>query len=190
MNTITKTKINKIKWTSADLELLPENNRYEIIEGELYMTRAPHWKHQDTIGIIYSLLQNWSQQTKLGKAIINPGIIFSDTDNVIPDLVWISQERLDISVDNSGHLINAPELIIEVLSQSQNDRRRDRENKLKLYSNRGVEEYWIVDWKLKQVEIYRRNEGKLELKLTLLNNDEITSSLLPNFSCNINRFFD
>ena len=38
---------DKLLWTSADLELLPDNgNRYEIINGELYVTRAPHWKHQ------------------------------------------------------------------------------------------------------------------------------------------------
>ena len=36
-----------VRWTSTDLELLPDNgNRYEIINGELFVTRAPHWKHQ------------------------------------------------------------------------------------------------------------------------------------------------
>lgn len=84
MNTITETKI---KWTSADLELLPDNNnRYEIIDGELEMTRAPHWKHQNTEGRIYWALQAWCLKTGLGNAIINPGVIFTDADNVIPDL--------------------------------------------------------------------------------------------------------
>ncbi|WP_013320595.1 Uma2 family endonuclease [Gloeothece verrucosa] len=37
----------KVRWTTADLDLLPDNgNRYEIIEGELFVARAPHWKHQ------------------------------------------------------------------------------------------------------------------------------------------------
>lgn len=184
------TTINQIKWTSVDLELLPEsNNHYEIIDGELYMTRAPHWKHQKTISRIVTFLENWSIETGLGTPIINPGLIFSDTDNVIPDLVWISRERLEVSVDESGHLINTPELIVEVLSEKQNDIRRDKEIKLKLYSNRGVQEYWIVDWRLRQVEIYRRHQGKLQLTLTLIDNEEITSPLLPNFACRINLFF-
>jgi hypothetical protein len=38
------------RWNSADLELLPDNgNRYEIIDGELLVTRAPHWQHQNVI---------------------------------------------------------------------------------------------------------------------------------------------
>jgi Uma2 family endonuclease len=180
----------KIRWTAADLELLPENsNRYEIIDGELEVTRAPHWKHQSTIVKISTVLESWSRITRLGETIINPGVIFSDNDNVIPDVVWISQERLAISVDDSGHLTAAPELIVEVLSEGVNDIRRDKEAKLKLYSNRGVQEYWIADWRLKQLEIYRRNQGKLELVITLLNNDQITSPLLPDFSGNLNQIF-
>jgi Uma2 family endonuclease len=190
MNTITETNINQIKWTTSDLELLPENdNRYEIIDGELEMTRSPHWQHQKTIVRISTKLENWSIETGVGTTIINPGIIFGDNDNVIPDLIWISQERLNISVDNSGHFTSAPELIVEVLSESLSDIRRDKESKLKLYSNRGVQEYWIADWRLQQLEVYRRNQGKLELVMTLLNEDQITSPLLPDFSCNINQFF-
>jgi Uma2 family endonuclease len=187
MNTITETKI---KWTTTDLELLPESsNRYEIIEGELEVTRAPHWKHQDAILAIGMALQNWSIKTGLGRAIINPGVIFGEHDNVIPDLVWMSQETLAVGVDESGHFITAPELIVEVLSESISDIRRDKETKLKLYSNRGVEEYWIADWRSKKLEVYRRNQGKLELVVTLLNNDEITTPLLPNFSAKISQFF-
>lgn len=183
--------INKIKWTTSDLELLPENgDRYEIIDGELYMTRAPHWKHQTVIARITNVLVSWSNQTKLGTTIINPGIIFGDNDNVIPDLIWISNKRLESSVDESGHFTNAPELIIEVLSQKTNDIKRDKETKLKLYSNRGVREYWIVNWQLKEVETYLRNDAKLTLVNTLINDDLITSELLPNFSCKISEFFE
>lgn len=188
---MTVTTETKIKWTSADLELLPENSdRYEIIDGELYMTRAPHWKHQTAIARITKVFVSWSDQTKLGKTIINPGIIFTDNDNVIPDLIWISNQRLESSVDESGHFTNAPELIVEVLSQKPKDIKRDKETKLKLYSNRGVREYWVVDWQLKEVEIYRRSEGKLTLITTLINDDIITSELFHNFSCKVSYFFE
>lgn len=181
---------NKLKFTTRDLELLPDsNNKYEIIDGELYMTRALHWKHQTTITRIARFLDSWSQKTGLGITIINPGLIFGENDNVIPDLVWISKERLAISVDNSGHLTNAPELIVEVLSESKKDIERDKDTKLKLYSNRGVQEYWIVDWRLQEMEIYRREEGKLVLIETRLINDKITSALLPEFSCIVRDIF-
>lgn len=47
----------RVRWTTADLELLPDNgNRYEIIDGELLVTRVPHWSHQRTCGRIFSIL--------------------------------------------------------------------------------------------------------------------------------------
>ena len=180
----------ELRWTTADLELLPDNgNRYEIIEGELFVTRAPHWKHQLTCGRIFSALDTWSQSTGLGQAAIAPGIIFSDADNVIPDIVWASNERLAVLLDNAGHLTAAPELVVEVLSSGTENERRDREAKLKLYASRGVQEYWIADWRLQQVEVYRRENATLKLVATLLTNDEINSPLLPGFACPVSRFF-
>ncbi|WP_442943827.1 Uma2 family endonuclease [Nostoc sp.] len=55
----------RVRWTTADLELFPDNgNRYEIIDGELFVTKAPHWKHQKTCVRISTSLDNWSQITK------------------------------------------------------------------------------------------------------------------------------
>ncbi|MGV0107618.1 Uma2 family endonuclease [Nostoc sp. DSM 114160] len=60
----------RIRWTSADLELLPDNgNRYEIIDGELFVTRAPHWGHQKAIANICGELRTWSLSTGLGEAV-------------------------------------------------------------------------------------------------------------------------
>ncbi len=183
--------INSIRWTSADLELLEadEWKRYEIVDGELFVTRAPHIGHQDAIGQIYTELLLWSRATGLGKPFITPGVIFTDADNVIPDVIWISQQRLAMILDDEGHLTGTPELIVEVLSPGSTNERRDREAKLKLYSLKGVQEYWIVDWRLRQVEIYRRENVQLQAIATLLGTDEITSPLLPEFRCKIERFF-
>lgn len=180
----------RVRWTTSDLELLPESsNRYEIIDGDLFVTRAPHWQHQTASGNAYAELRTWSLETGLGKAAMAPGLIFSDADNVIPDVVWISQERLALAMDESGHLTAAPELVIEVLSAGAENERRDREAKLKLYSARGVQEYWILNWRLQQVEVYRRQQAMLRLVTTLLDTETITSALLPNFACPVSQFF-
>jgi Uma2 family endonuclease len=172
----------RVRWTTADLELLPDNgNRYEIVDGELFVTRAPHWKHQRACGRIFSELDAWSQSIGLGQAAINPGIIFTDADNVIPDVVWASHERLAVLLDDAGHLTAAPELIVEVLSLGEEQERRDRDAKLKLYSARGVREYWIVNWRLQQIEVYRREQVVLKLTATLFSRDELTCPLLPGF---------
>lgn len=180
----------RVRWTSADLELLPESsNRYEIIDGELFVTRAPHWKHQKAANRVGSVLDAWSLSTGLGETVQAPGVIFSDADNVIPDVVWISNERLSNGLDEAGHLTLAPELVVEVLSLGAQNERRDREAKLKLYSERGVQEYWILDWRSQQVEIYRRQQALLKLVYTLLANDTLTSPLLPGFTCTVDRLF-
>jgi Uma2 family endonuclease len=182
---------DRVRWTIADLELLAtdEWKRYEIIDGELFVTRAPHIGHQDAGGNIYVELTIWSRASGLGKPILAPGMIFSDADNVIPDVVWISNQRLAQVVDAQGHLTGAPELIVEVLSEGVSNERRDREAKLKLYSTKGVQEYWIVDWRTQQIEVYQRQNAQLVQVATLFANDTISSPLLPGFSCQIKQFF-
>lgn len=181
---------DRVRWTTADLELLPDNgHRYEIIDGELFVTRAPHWNHQKTCVRISTALDTWSQSTGLGEVTLAPGIIFADADNVIPDVVWATNERLAVLLDDAGHLTAAPELIVEVLSAGVENERRDRETKLKLYSARGVQEYWIVDWRLQQIEVYRRDNAVLRLIATLFSNDELNETLLPGFSCPVGRIF-
>ncbi len=186
-----QTVSDQVRWTTSDLELLAadEWKRYEIIDGELFVTRAPHWRHQRTIGNVYLELEIWSRSSKLGEPITTPGIIYTDTDNVIPDVVWISRERLAQLLDDEGHLRGAPELIVEVLSPGTTNERRDREAKLKLYSSTGVQEYWIANWQLQQLEVYRREDAQLKLIATLLADDEITSPLLPDFCVQVQRFF-
>ncbi|NMF83514.1 Uma2 family endonuclease [Nodosilinea sp. P-1105] len=181
---------NRIRWTTADLALFSDDGkRYEIIDGELIVTRAPRWSHQEVTGRIFAALDNWCQDTGLGRAAINPGIIFTDEDNVIPDVVWASNERLDVLMDEAEHLTGAPELVVEVLSPGKKDEQRDRQLKLKLYSQQGVQEYWIVDQTLRQVQVYRRDYAVLTLVVTLQGADSLTSPLLPDFACPLRRIF-
>ncbi len=187
---MSQTTDDRVRWTTSDLELLPESsNRYEIIDGELFVTRAPHWGHQKVSGNTYAELRNWSISTGLGETVQAPGVIFSDADNVIPDVVWISNERLAHGLDAAGHLTLAPELIVEVLSAGVENERRDREVKLKLYAERGIQEYWILDWRSQQVEVYRRQQALLKLVYTLFSGDTLASPLLPEFNCRVQRLF-
>jgi len=182
---------SQVKWTSADLELLPEDGkRYEIIDGELFVTRAPHWQHQNTCINFCIVLKAWSKSTDLGYVVMGAGVIFGDNDDVIPDVVWVSKARYNSLIDQAGHLLGAPELVIEVLSAGKENERRDREVKLKLYSSRGVLEYWIGDWRTQQIEVYRRENGVLKLQMTLYATDSLTSPLLPDFSCPLAQIFD
>lgn len=176
----------QVRWTTADLEGFPDNgNRYEIIDGELFVARVPHLDHQDVAGLIYAELLRWSLQSGLGRPFITPGIIFSESNNVIPDVIWISYERRLQLTDSLGHLTGAPELIVEVLSNTEKDKKRDSETKLKLYSIQGVSEYWIADREQQLIEVYRRENGILKKVMTLFKADYLMSPLLQGFSCEV-----
>jgi Uma2 family endonuclease len=183
--------VEQVRWTVRDLEVLPqsEGTRYELINGELFVTRSPHRKHQQISGKIFAALDAWSEASGLGEAILAPGIIPSDADNVIPDVVWVSTARLAQIEDEAGHLTGFPELIVEVISPGEANIRRDREAKLKLYSIQGVQEYWIVDRFTQRLEVYRRDQGQLGLVATLLADDQLSSPLLPGLASPIRRFF-
>jgi len=178
------------KFTSADLLLMPDDGkRYEVIEGELYVSRQPGLDHQYTCVRFAYFLEAWNDRTGLGMIYFAPGLIFAEDDDVAPDLVWISLDRLAIARGEDNKLHAAPELVIEVLSPGAANQQRDRETKLKLYSRRGVLEYWIADWQRQQVEVYCRDNARLALAATLMRDDELTSPLLPGFSCKVSALF-
>ncbi|MGF1491345.1 MAG: Uma2 family endonuclease [Microcoleaceae cyanobacterium] len=181
-----------IRWTVRDLDVMPDDGgwkRYEIIDGERLVTRAPHIRHQSAAGKIHVRLEIWSEETELGSAFQTPGVVFSHTDAVIPDVVWISKARLTHGIDEAGHLIATPELMVEILSPGERNEQRDKEFKRKLYSLHGVQEYWIVNWQLQTVEVYRRSNLQLELVGTLLSEDSLQSPILPGFLMPIAKVF-
>ncbi len=179
-----------LRWTSHDLELLPDDGkRYEIVDGELYVSKQPHLYHQIVCGNVFNLLKVWSDQTQTGMPIFTPGVIFADDDDVVSDVVWISYERLATSFQEDGKLHSSPELVVEVLSPGSTNERRDREVKLKLYSRRNAKEYWVVNWQERSLEVYRRENAALTLDKTLDEADVLQSPLLPGFSCKVSQLF-
>ncbi|MBM2810955.1 MAG: hypothetical protein HW416_1714 [Chloroflexi bacterium] len=175
------------RFTSADLERMPEIEgvRYEIIDGDLFVSRQPDENHQYVCTVLVVALHSWNNETGAGLTVTSPGLVFSEDNDVIPDLTWISHERRALARDDKGHYRIAPELVVEVLSPGTVNERRDRELKLDLYSRQGVQEYWIADWRQHLVEIYRRKDGDLKLVASLSDGSVIDSPLLPGFACQV-----
>src|SRR5213592_1294498 len=98
------------RWTSRDLESLPDDGTlYEIIDGELYMSTQPHFYHQFVCSELLGELWNWNRTANLGRAVFAPGLIFAEDDDVAPDVVWISNDRLSASLKADGKFHDAPE---------------------------------------------------------------------------------
>ena len=87
-------------------------------------------------------------------------------------------------------MLGAPELVVEALSPGASNERRDRETKLRLYSTYGVQEYWILDWRVRTVEVYRRGDTGLHRVAVLRIDDTLTSPLLPGFTLPVGRLFE
>ena len=173
--------------TIEDLDAMPEDgNRYELIEGELFVSRAPGLTHQRIVRRLLVAIENYLDRNPIGEVLPGPGVIFSDFNGVIPDIVYMSNERREEIVQGEK-ITGAPELVIEVLSPGIENERRDRHAKRQLYGKYGIEEYWIADPENSTLEIYR--SPGLRLTATLGIEDEITSPLLPGFSHRVRDVF-
>ena len=176
--------------TVDDLDAMPEDgNRYEVIEGELFVSRAPGLPHQIVAGNIHHQLRSYLESNPIGRVISTPGLIFSQYSGVIPDLVFYSHTRGKEIIAND-RLNAAPEIVIEILSPGRENILRDRIAKRQLYAKHGVSEYWIVDSENRAVEVYRLANQNLELAAVLKNNDEVTSPSLPVFACPLSKIFE
>src|ERR1051325_7086992 len=98
------------RWTSADLAAFPDDDgkRYEIIDGELFVSTQPHFYHQHVCGNLYALLRNWSDQTQLGRPIIAPGLIFADDNMVGPDGPGPPDDHREMALGDNGNHIQPP----------------------------------------------------------------------------------
>jgi Uma2 family endonuclease len=175
--------------TVEDLEALPDDgNTYELIEGELIVSRSPALTHQFVIGNLFFCLRNHLERNPAGRAFITPGVIFDKHNSVIPDVVFLTNEQL-AAVGSDAHIHEAPALAVEVVSPGSENAKRDRVVKLQVYGKFGVGEYWVADPEARTLEIYRPAGGALALAATLKGDDEITTPLLPGFACRVKKVF-
>ena len=135
--------IAKRKLTYADYLNTPDDDTYyELIDGELVKFHTPNIPHQSAVVNLIFVLGTLMRDTGIGEVFhILTGVVLSDTEVVLPDMLFISNERNHIIRYEAIH--DAPDLAVEILSPSTE--RRDRIVKREMYARHGVREYWIVD---------------------------------------------
>jgi Uma2 family endonuclease len=176
--------------TVTDLEAFPEDdgNRYELIEGELYVSRAPGIPHQRVLQSLQIGLSEYLKEFPVGILVPGAGAIFSDYDAVIPDLAFVRHERWD-EVVTGDKFTGALDIVIEILSPGTQNRKRDLSAKRKLYANYAIAEYWIVDSENQSVLIFRLRVQSFEEVVTLTGNEELSSPMLPGFRLKVMDIF-
>ena len=176
--------------TVADLDAFPEDdgNRYELIGGVLFVSRAPGIPHQRVLLNLEIGLSDYLRNHPIGILVPGTGMILSDYDAVIPDLCFVRHERWD-EVVTGEKFTRAVDLVIEIISPGKANRERDLTAKRQLYAKFGVQEYWIVDSENSSVLIFRLREQALEENAVLSGEDQVASPLLPGFTLTVNAIF-
>jgi Uma2 family endonuclease len=148
-------------WTVDMLETLPDDGkRYEIIDGELFVTPAPGYPHQRTLRELLRHLDAYLRGRPDAEVIFSPADVRSGPrTSVQPDLFVM---RRPVRAGPHGWPdLETLILAVEILSPST--ARADRTVKRRLYQRRGIAEYWIVDLDARLVERWRPGDERPEV---------------------------
>ena len=182
------TEITATKLTCQDYFDLdaPEGARYELIDGVLIMVASPNRGHQRSSIVLGSRMLTFADERDLGWVFGAPfDVLFSDTDVVQPDLLFVSKEREEIITP--ANVQGAPDLVVEIISPSSS--RRDWRDKRELYARHGVKEYWIIDPINRVIWLMLLRRGVLEIVGTYGEGDTVSSTALAGFSVKVDDIF-
>jgi Uma2 family endonuclease len=142
------------RWTLEELDSLPDDgNRYEVIDGELFVTPAPSDFHETLGAKLTRLLDPFVAHHGLGYIYRPRAVVRVDKSQVEPDLMVRRPQRTKNAAWQDAP---RPSLVIEIISPAT--RRRDFTYKRDLYMRIGIGEYWIVDPEQQAITVIRNGE--------------------------------
>jgi Uma2 family endonuclease len=175
-----------LRFTYEDYARLPDDRRYEVIDGELFLTPAPTPYHQLVKQRIEQFLLEHVESRGLGQVLDAPcDVVLSRFDVLQPDIFFVSSGRL--AVIGEKYISDAPDLVVEVLSPGT--RKRDRVFKSKRYARFGVREMWIADPDKKTIEVHVNAEKSFRREALYAGDDVLLSPLLPGLEVPLARVF-
>ena len=176
----------KAKLTYEDYAKTPDDERWELIDGELFRMPSPNIAHQITSGNLFLRVAPFVQERSLGIVLAAPmDVVLSDTDTVEPDLLFISRERMNIVA--RLNIQGAPDLVVEIHSPST--AQRDLTAKRELYARHGVKEYWPIDPEARTVTVLLLRDGDFVEVGVYREGDTVASPTLEGFSFQVEEIF-
>lgn len=176
-------------WTYADWETLgaDDDNRYEIIDGFLYMTTAPKNFHQWIISRLMREVGFPAEDQGHYWFVAPIGVIMPGASPVQPDFLLILKENVGIIHD--GRIRGVPDLIVEVLSPGSKD--YDEGVKLQAYASAGVPEYAVIDPPARTLRLYTLDETfTYQNAQEFSGNDDVSFACLPSVQFHLNVLFE
>ena len=176
----------KAKLTYEDYAKTPDDERWELIDGELFRMPSPNIAHQITSGNLFLRVAPFVRERDLGIVFAAPtDVVLSDTDTVEPDLLFISMERMGIIA--TFNVQGAPDLVAEIHSPST--AQRDLTAKRGLYARHGVKEYWPIDPEARTVTVLLLGNGDYVEAGVYREGDTVTSPTLEGLSFGVEEIF-
>lgn len=175
------------QWTYHEYASLPpDGQRYEILEGVLYMAPAPTVVHQRAVGRVFYYLMMHVELAGQGQVLQSPlDVELAATMVVQPDVVVVLPARAEIIT--LQRLVGAPDLVVEVISPGTAG--YDRREKQDAYAQAGVTEYWLVDPYAETVEVLTLVQERYH-SLGVFGEDTILpTQVLPSFPVPVTQLF-
>ena len=174
----TTKKLTKAEfWQLADASDLT----YELIDGIAVAKMSPKYFHAKSTLAFVKILDLWSD--KRGRLGIEWAFDLSENFTPVPDLIYVSFDRLPESWNENAACPVAPELAIEIISPGQNFGQMTQ--KAGSYLAGGVLQVWVVDPAAKSVTVFYVDRAPK----TYMNSQVITDDLFPELSIEIDRLF-
>lgn len=150
----------RVRFKAEDIWQAPEDDkRYEVIDGELFVSPAPSLQHQNGLFRLAVRIFNWIDPRGLGRIFVAPlAVVLDPESGVEPDLVYVSREHTSIISERGVE--GVPDLVVEVLSPSTEA--RDRGLKMRRYAAASIPHYWLLDPDRRVLEPYRLAEEGYE----------------------------
>lgn len=180
------------KYTYEDLEKLPQDERYEIINGDLFVMESPHGRHQLILGELFGQIREYLQGKKC-TVFLSPFDVALAKINKKSEIYNVVQPDLFVLCDMNKYegpkVFGGPEFVIEIASPT--NRAHDYYRKLNLYQEYGVKEYWIVDPIEKNIHPYVLNEkGVYELSKVYALDEDIKVKTLKGLTISLKEFLE
>ncbi len=174
-------------WQYKDYLSLDDEQRYEILKGELIMTPAPGTIHQKFSRNLEYIIWEYVREKKLGEILDSPFDVILDEQNVVqPDIVFISNANIKHLQDRG--CFGTPDMIIEIVSPGSIV--RDTITKKGIYERFGVKEYWIVYPREKTIEVLSLEEGKYKQRCFVEKKGIIESSVIQGLRIDLKDVFE
>ena len=147
-----------IVYKSMDME-----NHYEVWNGVQVARDPAAVPHEQVVGRLYLILMGYADRHDAGIVLLSNTAVHADgdcADYVMPDLTYVSKARMRLVKQNG--VFGPPDLTVEVVSPGLNNAKRDIVDKFRLYERNGVQEYWMIDYVEREIQLFGLVDGKYE----------------------------